>query len=303
MMIVTTMRKNHILLLALSMVGSSLGALPDDCYADGSVSRFGLAQEDSMEGVVVPSPAPSSAPRCISQTSNARGQYTSTRAPCIFAFHSIQNEKENRLIDYQTSDLCSEENSFLIMKEYVVRWHDECVGDFARCYSLEHHKELLLDFLCTMNWNIPKETTHVSVDCIEDKTLVLEDAAHAEEEHRSSQQDPTNRGAEAKIEQLELSVFNAVLIMGCCLVGIFVISRTIVKPLVEHSALRLDPGLVQPEDEHHGDGRWISSRQFSLEIDESEHVAEAIHEDFDLQIPADFDAVPIVTATILPDLD
>ncbi len=105
-------------------------------------------------------------------------------------------------------------------------------------------------------------------------------------------------------------MFNAVLIMGCCLVGIFVISRTIVKPLVEHSALRLDPGLVQhnhgqyPEDDNHnGNGRWISSQHFSLEIDESEQVAEAIHEDFDLQIPADFDAVPIVTATILPDLD
>ena len=307
-MMITKM-KNQILLLALSIVGSSLGALSDDCPSHGSVSRFGLAQEEGAEGVVVPSPAPSSAPRCTSQTSNARGQYTSTRAPCIFAFHSIQNEEENRLIDYQTSNLCSEENSFLIMKEYVVQWHDECVGDFARCYSLEHHKELLLDFLCAMNWNIPDETTHVSVNCMEDKVLVLEDA-QAEEERRSSRQDPTNSGAESQIEQLELSVFNAALIMGCCLVGIFVISRTIVKPLVAHSALRLDPGLVQhhehqcPEDDsRHGNGRWISSQNFSLEIDESEHVAEAVHEDFDLQIPADFDAIPIVTATILPHLD
>jgi hypothetical protein len=200
------------------------------------------------------------------------------------------------------------------MKEYVFQWHDECVGDFARCYSVEHHKQLLLDFLCAMDWKIPEETTHVSVNCMEDKTLVLKEEQE-DEEHRSHEDLPT--GGDARIEQLELKLFNAGLIMACCLVGIFVISRTIVKPLVAQSVLRLDPGLLHhnhhnhnrqcPEDCpcNHGSS-WISSQQLSLQmIEESEdhHVTEAIQDDFDLQIPADFDAVPLVTATILPNLD
>lgn len=298
-----------LLLVVSCLAGSSLGLPFDDCPAAGTVSRL-----DRSQGAIVveeaPSPSPSVAPLCTSQTSNARGQYTATLAPCTFRFHSIQAE-DDRLIDFQTSNLCSDENSFLTLKEYVYDWGDECVGDFARCYSLEHHKSLLFHFLCAMDWNLPEETTHVSVSCVEDKTLVLE-----AEEHHAHETTPTN--GEARIEQIELSLFNAVLIMCCCLVGIFVISRTIVKPLVSRSAFQLDQARScscrNREDQHNplpcncgnegnSVGSWISPQRLSLEIEDSDCFAEPVHEDFDSQIPADFDAVPIVAATILPDED
>lgn len=301
----------RVLLLVLPLVGSSLSKPFEDCPASGSVQRLGRSSGALDEA---PSPAPSVAPLCTSQTSNARGQYTSTRAPCTFSFHSIQGEEEDRLIDLKTSDLCSDSNSFLVMKEYVNQWDDECVGDFARCYSLEHHRHLLMGFWCAMNWNIPNETTHISVNCMEDKLLVLEEA----EKHEAEEAVAPESG-HARLEQVELTLFNAGLVMVCCLVGIFVISKTIVKPLVAQSALRLDQG-VQPHNNNHNNNNhrecpenchcghangWISSQRLRLQIEDLEDLAAdpIDDDDFDLQIPADFDAVPIVPATILPQYD
>lgn len=200
------------------------------------------------------------------------------------------------------------------MKEYVHDWRDECVGDFSRCYSLEHHRHILFDFLCVMDWKIPEETTHVSVNCMEDKDLVLEAEthSHAAETHERNQE---------RIDRVELKLFNLALVLGSCLAGIYVISQWIVKPIVVQSSLQLDQGpgsscgCSSPRTcRCETDGRWIPSHRISMstEIDDSEHPdyygpsshAEAIHQhDFDMQIPADFDAVPIVPATILPDLD
>lgn len=87
-----------------------------------------------------PSVAPSMAPPCSDPLSNARGQYTSTIAPCIVKFHGVSNhqregqEKEDDLIDYRTSSLCHDSNIVVEIKEYLTDWPDECVGDFARCY-------------------------------------------------------------------------------------------------------------------------------------------------------------------------
>lgn len=291
----------------------------DDCPGPGTVSRLDQSRGEIEEA---PTPAPSMAHLCTSQTSNARGHYTSTLAPCVFTFHTIQ-EKEDRLIDFETSRLCNDNNGFLIMKEYVYDWRDECVGDFRRCYSLEHHRNILFDFLCAMDWKIPEETTHVSVNCMEDKELVLE----AESSTNRAQQHDQNG---ERLEQVELKMFNVALVLGSCLAGIYVISQWIVKPLVAQSSLQLDQDRDRPRCgcssietcQCGGAGSmyadyWTPSQRIRLEMDESEHhpdehddssphitnEAQAIADGFDMQVPADFDAVPIVQATILPEMD
>ena len=163
--------------LCLSLVAlfdTAIAVVPfDGCPEEGDmVTRVGRAEGPLFDGEA-PSPAPSAAMLCTSQTSNARGRYTSTLAPCVFTFHSVE-EEEVALIDYQTSSLCSSENKFLVMKEYVYDWADECVGTFQRCYSLEHHQDVLFDFLCAMHGKFPEGTTHVSVDCTEDQELEAE---------------------------------------------------------------------------------------------------------------------------------
>jgi hypothetical protein len=322
-MVVAITRMKLARLLLVSLVGSATAVPYDDCPAPGTVSRL-----DQSRGEVLPeeapSPAPSMAHLCTSQTSNARGHYTTKLAPCVLTFHAVQGEQEDRLIDYQTSNLCDDDNGFLIMKEYVYDWGDECVGDFSRCYSLEHHRDILFDFLCAMDWKIPQETTHVSVNCVEDKTLVLETETHS---HKAATQERNQE----RLERVELKLFNVVLVLGSCLAGIYVISKWIVKPLVVQSSFQLDRGhddgppsfcscssLETCSCHAAVDGRWIPPHRISLEIDESsslsEHPeydtpavttsqAEAVHHDFDMQVPADFDAVPIVPATILPDID
>jgi len=290
-------------LLVATLVGPAMAVPFDDCPAPGTVSRLDASQ-GAVSPAEAPSPAPSSAHICTTQTSNARGHYTSTLAPCIFKFHTIE-EEDFELIDYQTSDLCNADNAFLIMKEYVYDWRDECVGDFSRCYSLKHHKHILFDFLCAMDWKIPPSTTHVSVDCMEDKDLVLE------AESKSSAADRHERNQE-RLDRVELKLFNVALVLGSCLAGIYVISKWIVKPLVAQSALQLDQGYDRSICTCSSfdactcrQNLWVPSQRVSLEVEGSEHPEydSAVHYDFDMQVPADFDAVPIVPATILPDVD
>jgi hypothetical protein len=50
-------------------------------------------------------------------------------------------------------------------------WPDECVGDFARCYSVDRDESIFSRFFCQTkpDWKIPEDTTHISVNCIDDK--------------------------------------------------------------------------------------------------------------------------------------
>ncbi|KAL3929760.1 MAG: hypothetical protein SGBAC_012073 [Bacillariaceae sp.] len=173
-----------------------------------------------------PSPAPSINVECSMQTSNARGRYTSTVSPCTFEFHKTdEHQRELDLIRFHTSDLCSSENSFLTVHEYVEGFPDECVADFQRCYSLEHHRSVIWDFLCAKAWDIPEGTTHVSVDCRRDRELVMEATTHRRDEMIRGEH-------KAKVETYETKLFNLAGILGVCLVGVYAISNLIVKPLV-----------------------------------------------------------------------
>lgn len=285
------------LLLFASVVGCTTAVPFEDCPAAGMVSRLDLANGAVDES---PSSAPSLPPSCTTQTSNARGRYTSTLAPCTFTFHIIEEEDSN-LIEYQTSSLCHDDNAFLVMEEYVHDWGDECVGDFSRCYSLKHHRRVLFDFLCVMNWNIPDEATHVSVSCVEDKQMVL---GAVKQSHAAARHDKV----EEKLDRLELKLFNMVLILGSCLAGIYVISILIVRPLVALSSQHPGPGRRRPGCECQvsschcqSSGRWITAQQASLVLDQEYDTEVLDHHDFEVQIPADFDAVPIVQARILAD--
>jgi hypothetical protein len=231
-----------------------------------------------------PSPAPSLNLACNTHTSNARGRYTSTVAPCIFHFHKADSERELELIEFHTSDLCSDENSFLEVHEYVSEWPDECVGSFPRCYSLEHHRSVVWDFLCSKEWQIPDGTTHVSVDCTPDKELFALKSLRRREEIKQQEHN-------ARIETYEGKLFNLALILGACLIAVVAISNLIVKPLVAASK-------DAKRNRHH-----VLPRRSSCDCDTCQEACTNTCEsddgsqgeqmaDFDSQVP-DFDAVPI----------
>jgi hypothetical protein len=243
----------------------------------------------SQEEENAPSPAPSINFECTSQTSNARGRYTSTVAPCTFQFHKADEpQRELDLIQFHTSDLCSEDNAFLTVREYVSEWPDECVGDFQRCYSLEHHRSVVWDLFCAKDWEVPEGTTHVSVDCSQDKYLVLEATTHRREEFARGEH-------EARLDTYEGELFNLALVLGACLVGVYAISNLIIKPLVasrtscnHHVLPRSRSCGCETRQEVQ-----IPTISEDAEDESSQSISISMMEDFDSQVPADFDAVPI----------
>jgi hypothetical protein len=242
----------------------------------------------SQEEENAPSPAPSINIECKTKTSNARGRYTSTVAPCTLQFHKAdESQRELDLIQFHTSDLCSEDNAFLTVREYVSEWPDECVGDFQRCYSLEHHRPVVWDFLCAKDWEVPEGTTHVSVDCSKDKYLVLEGTTQRGEDIARGEH-------EARLDTYEVKLFNLALVLGACLVGVYAISNLIVKPLVaprsscNHHVLPRSSscGCETCQEE-------VQSPIISEDAEDESFQSTSMMEDFDSQVPADFDAVPI----------
>lgn len=112
-----------------------------------------------------PSESPSMSPPCSDPFSNARGSYTSSKAPCVISFHN-EDEGEQKLNPtgvmrqryhdgdddsilyyHGTSNVCGADNKIGGAKEYVMAWPDECVGDFARCYDLRDPNHLLCQSL------------------------------------------------------------------------------------------------------------------------------------------------------------
>lgn len=294
-------RASLLLLLSWTLPGQA-NHFPDCSVHYDSVSRIDHSDLDD-ETNNAPTPAPSSSHPCSTRTSNARGKYHTSKAPCVFQFHK-SSRPEIKLIDFQTSDLCSEDDAFLTVKEYINEgWPDECVGDFQRCYSLQHHQAILQNFLCRHNWQVPEGTTHMSVDCTEDKTLVTEATFQEKAQHIKEEQ-------EHRLETYEIKLFNWGLIFIFCVTGIFVLSQLLIKPVVgslaaacsqhrstnnnnnEDGATTSTPQETQDLVNNHN-----SSHQESFDQNDSDAVVEQDH--FDMQVPLDFDAVPIVPATVL----
>jgi len=107
---------------------------------------------------------------CESAADNARGKYITALKPCVFTFHKCDKDDGTT---FRASTVCSKKNSINeeTIKEYVGGWPDECVGDFARCYSVERDENVFRNFFCNTkpDWKIPKDTTHISVSCVDDK--------------------------------------------------------------------------------------------------------------------------------------
>ena len=237
---------------------------PENC---SSMIEFGLVSHTSLvsEEMLPPSPAPSQAPSCEFATSNARGRYTSELNPCTFRFHAVDEAMEEMdFIEYHTSDLCTDENTIghrsssspstgstrgaatsnsMSVKEYVKDFPDECVGDFTRCYSLEHHTKIVWEFLCDKEWKLPQGTTHISVDCTADKKLALESAIR-------ERQEATQQRRQSLRTVYQLKFTNFAIVVVSCLFGILVVAHLIIKPMSQMMASSLT--LNGPNHHHHG---------------------------------------------------
>jgi hypothetical protein len=171
----------------------------DKCAANDIYAQFNYQQEDEMvEQWDVQNLNQNQRAKldktCPSKTSNPRGTYTSNLNACTFRFHHI--EQEDRSDPLSLSSACSEANRVSAgdsgagshgttplppplppVEQYVVGWPDECVGDYQRCYSIVQDEQILLRHLCKnyhKGEDLPFGTTHVSVDCTEDKSLKKE---------------------------------------------------------------------------------------------------------------------------------
>jgi hypothetical protein len=172
----------------------------DKCAANDIYAQFNYQQEDEMleqwDAQNLNQNQRSKLDKtCPSKTSNPRGTYTSNLNACTFRFHHI--EQDDRSDPLSLSAACSEANRVSSagdsgagshgttplppplppVEQYVVGWPDECVGDYQRCYSIVQDEQILLRHLCKSyhkGEDLPAGTTHVSVDCTEDKTLKKE---------------------------------------------------------------------------------------------------------------------------------
>jgi hypothetical protein len=111
---------------------------------------------------------------CKSATVNAHGIYTSNLKPCMIHFHQIEDDTTSSpLLSSACSDsnVMKENNNTLDLLDYVIKWPDQCVGDFQRCYSTSRDEAILLRHFCKTShkFDLLKGATHVSVDCTADK--------------------------------------------------------------------------------------------------------------------------------------
>jgi hypothetical protein len=122
---------------------------------------------------------------CTDPASNPRGYYTTNLAPCRLQFHKVSNDDAGAAGDassssYELSTACSNANQVGKMAagsalyEYVSNWPDECVGSFKRCYSVTQNERVFLAEVCRHGLVFPDGTTHVSLDCSDDRTMKQE---------------------------------------------------------------------------------------------------------------------------------
>jgi len=317
---------------------------------------------------MAPSESPSLSMPCSDPFSNARGSYTSTKAPCTISFHNQdegaqplnplsanrkrfhdKTDDTNWAYYHGTSDLCGTENKIGEAKEYVSSWPDECVGDFARCYDLSDPNPIMchglkkvlgglrdlrrlneltdseLDTSNGLPWTtrglhdalVPPGTTHISIDCTIDKEAILE-----------SNQQQLNLHHEMIEEQISATkrqtLFVVVSILVAVLIVVYAISQLVVQPIVGAIGEACESRRWGTEND--GGNQLVSlvSRTSGLrleatdinenvEVDQEEGTVQ-VEEDFEVSneierprfndaiqpISVDFDAVPIVPATIIP---
>lgn len=231
----------------------------------------------------------------------------------------------NMPLYYQgTSSVCGIDNAIGEAKEYVAGWPDECVGDFARCYYLKdpHYSlcEDLKKLLGTIEAGskrsdvafVPPGTTHISVDCTIDRQALIESYERIEHlEHVKIR--------ETVSADMERTLFSVVSVLFAVLIALVAISHLVVQPIVgaiggangrrdRNSAEESQFASLVANDssgfrlESDGDESSLQAEvttvlQDNLPADEMEIVTVSSPQQ-PIQIEAD--AVPIVSATILP---
>mmetsp|Transcript_24030 Transcript_24030/g.39742 ORF Transcript_24030/g.39742 Transcript_24030/m.39742 type:complete len:262 (+) Transcript_24030:180-965(+) len=217
-------RLEVLLLLLATAVAQNCPTKAPTTNGDGFRQRF---DDDQDRQYWTPDRFFSEPPGCDSPSDNTRGYYTAHTAPCTFSFHSAEQPSGNNLGFHQTT-VCSDENMIGLdsVLEYVKHWKDECVGDFARCYSVERDEEIFLEFVCKKRWNFPDGTTHISVNCQRDKEVKKLAAAKYQDQFRDDlmvdkEMDRQEEMLDKEIRQREIAVlfllsFMSVVVLLCC---------------------------------------------------------------------------------------
>jgi hypothetical protein len=176
---------------------------------------------------------------CTDSASNPRGSYTSNLAPCRLQFHKISNGDGADASSYELSTACSDENQVgkfssgsSAVYEYVNNWPDECVGSFKRCYSVARDERVFISEVCRHSLVFPEGTTHVSLDCSDDRTM-KQDAMDKMNNNNGSgpENDPYLRAQEKQVDdeihetEKVLFVIIAVILVSClgCLGAAYVL--------------------------------------------------------------------------------
>jgi hypothetical protein len=211
-------------------------------------------------------------PTCDEPDDNVRGIYNSDLAPCEFSFHkSDQPPKSVGSTFGHLPTVCTDKNKLMLPKtktedsvtQYVFNWKDECVGDFARCYSLANHRHIYLSLLCRKKWEVPKGATHLSVNCTKDKRLKEERVA----QRRKQQNQFDNSFAETEDKKMQAShkrwydmkAFVSLLITVLVLVCIgfsFLAYRLVIRPYLaikSHEVKREWKELLNGDDDEEED--------------------------------------------------
>jgi hypothetical protein len=206
------------------------------------------------------------AKKCKSSDSNPKLKYTS-KDVCIFKFHSIKELEE--IPDGYLSSACTDSNVVEKLKSYmiddppqerVVSWPDVCVGDYQRCYDIKRDHGILLRHICMSDESIlqkelPDGTTHVSVDCREDKKKQLE---WMKEFYSKLSSSSYKAKTDASVHEYYLFLFSMLMVVIMCFsVCMMLVHRYAVKPYLKAiKSTRLD----SDSDSLNGDSELVPIR-------------------------------------------
>jgi hypothetical protein len=130
--------------------------------------------------------------------------------------------------------------------EHPVRnWPDTCVGDFPRCYRLEHDEKVLMRFMCSQKLEVPEGATHLSVDCTADKALLQKMLKNGELDTDPNMDPYLRHQVKERREYYAFVVALAVAACACCLFCLLLVHRYAFKPYLKAmKRTRSDPELA-----------------------------------------------------------
>lgn len=100
------------------------------------------------------------------------GSYTALFVPCQVNFHQSSENVEEQDWGYGCDSLDASGVLLESRPITVLLFPDQCVGDENRCYALENNIQFLNQSLYYLN--PPNDTTHITVNCTEDKVAANE---------------------------------------------------------------------------------------------------------------------------------